>query len=409
MKLLVFAHTPPPHHGQSYMVQLMLENFGGDHRRNPAATSPLGVECYHVNARVNQKLEDIGGLRFGKILLLLRYCGEAIWCRFRYRVNTMYYVPAPGKPSALYRDWLVMFLCRPFFDRLVLHWHAAGLADWLETSSSIRTRSITYNLLKHADVSIVLSNFNRADAEKLVPRKTSVVAVGIPDPCSNFEHDILPRREARVSARRKLLAGEELTASELEHTEGQPEHVRILYLAHGLREKGLFDALEGVALANKKLAGSRPGFRLHLTMIGAFVSRAVEAEFQGRVKELGATDMCRCLGFVTTEEKRKALAESDLFCFPTFYSAENQPGNLIESLAFGLPPITTKWRSIPEMLPTKYPALVAPRNPREIADALCLMLTHSPFAELRRHFLQNFTLQQHMRGMAASIHGAVEN
>ncbi len=24
MKLLVFAHTPPPHHGQSYMVQLML-------------------------------------------------------------------------------------------------------------------------------------------------------------------------------------------------------------------------------------------------------------------------------------------------------------------------------------------------------------------------------------------------
>jgi len=37
MKLLVFAHTPPPHHGQSYMVQLMLEGFGGDARKkNPA-------------------------------------------------------------------------------------------------------------------------------------------------------------------------------------------------------------------------------------------------------------------------------------------------------------------------------------------------------------------------------------
>ena len=33
MKLLVFAHTPPPHHGQSYMVQLMLDGFGGDARR----------------------------------------------------------------------------------------------------------------------------------------------------------------------------------------------------------------------------------------------------------------------------------------------------------------------------------------------------------------------------------------
>ena len=29
MKLLVFAHTPPPHHGQSYMVQLLLAGFGG--------------------------------------------------------------------------------------------------------------------------------------------------------------------------------------------------------------------------------------------------------------------------------------------------------------------------------------------------------------------------------------------
>src|SRR5216684_2146980 len=34
MKLLVFAHTPPPHHGQSYMVQVMLEGFGGDRRRS---------------------------------------------------------------------------------------------------------------------------------------------------------------------------------------------------------------------------------------------------------------------------------------------------------------------------------------------------------------------------------------
>ena len=30
MKLLIFAHTPPPHHGQSYMVQLMLAGFGGN-------------------------------------------------------------------------------------------------------------------------------------------------------------------------------------------------------------------------------------------------------------------------------------------------------------------------------------------------------------------------------------------
>ena len=143
MKLLVFAHTPPPHHGQSYMVQLMLSGFGGDHRRSQpmmldwqSTPSPkeFGLECYHVNARLSQKLEDIGDLRIGKFILLLGYCAQAIWCRFRYGVTNFYYIPAPGKRSALLRDWMVMLICRPFFKRIILHWHAAGLAKWLETS-----------------------------------------------------------------------------------------------------------------------------------------------------------------------------------------------------------------------------------------------------------------------------------
>ena len=50
-------------------------------------------------------------------------------------MKNFYYVPAPGKRVALYRDWLVMLLCRPFFKNIILHWHAAGLAKWLETST----------------------------------------------------------------------------------------------------------------------------------------------------------------------------------------------------------------------------------------------------------------------------------
>src|SRR5262249_23474565 len=152
MKLLVFAHTPPPHHGQSYMVQLMLEGFGGD-ARHPAITASgqahsisssskeefPDIRCYHVNARLSQKLEDIGDFRLGTFLLLLGYCLQAIWCRWRYGVTNFYYIPAPGKRSALYRDWVVMFLCRRFFKRVILHWHAAGLAKWLETAVQIRS------------------------------------------------------------------------------------------------------------------------------------------------------------------------------------------------------------------------------------------------------------------------------
>jgi len=75
MKLVVFAHKPPPLHGQSYMVQLMLEGFGGDRRKTHRANNGAerGIECYHVNARLSKELEDIGDLRVGKFILLLRY------------------------------------------------------------------------------------------------------------------------------------------------------------------------------------------------------------------------------------------------------------------------------------------------------------------------------------------------
>src|SRR5205823_6309033 len=113
-----------------------------------------------------------------------------LWCRFRYGVKTMYYIPAPGKHSALYRDWVMMLICRRFFKRIIFHWHAAGLAKWLEMVAQMRSRSITYRLMKEADLSIVLSRFNRADAERIFSRHIKVVSNGIPDPCPKFDREL---------------------------------------------------------------------------------------------------------------------------------------------------------------------------------------------------------------------------
>jgi glycosyltransferase involved in cell wall biosynthesis len=172
MKLLVFAHTPPPHHGQSYMVKLMLDGFGGDRRKpKPHGELPntFGIECYYVNARFSQSLEDIGEFQGAKFFLILFFCLQAVWCRFRYGVTNFYYVPSSGGWFALYCDWLVMFICRPFFKKIIFHWHNVGLAKWLETSVQIRTRSLTYRLMKNARLSIAPSEQNRRDAEKFIP------------------------------------------------------------------------------------------------------------------------------------------------------------------------------------------------------------------------------------------------
>jgi glycosyltransferase involved in cell wall biosynthesis len=405
MKLLVFAHVPPPHHGQSYMVQLMLNSFGGNRRRQPQPPAPdaFGVECYHVNARFSKTFEDIGEFQGAKLFLILFYCLQAVWCRFRYGVENFYYVPAPGKSVALYRDWLVMLLCRPFFKRVILHWHAAGLAKWLETTASMRIRSFTYRRMRDADLSIVLSEFNRRDAEKLTARRINIVGIGVPDPCPQFARDLLPRRQARVAARKKLLSGDTVSADAGAAT------VNVLYLAHCTREKGVFDAVEGVALANEKCAAEKSPLRFKLILIGAFASEAEEKELRELIRQRGQQATVEILGFVPTERKTQALAEADLFCFPTYYLAENQPGNLIEAMAFGLPPITTRWRSVPEMLPPDYPGLVDPKSPAQIAAALRQLAVLDLSEPLRALFLRRFTLDRHLAGMAEAIKSVETN
>jgi glycosyltransferase involved in cell wall biosynthesis len=405
MKLLLFAHVPPPHHGQSYMVKLMLDGFGGDQRKrnaNPPKPS-YNIECYHVDVRLSQRLEEIGDMRFGKIILLFFYCLQAIWCRFRYGLDTFYYVPTPGKTSALYRDWLVMLLCRPFYKRLILHWHAAGLAKWLEICTQIRSRTITYRLMKDADLSIVLSRYNRADAQKLFPKKIEVVSNGIPDPCPEYENKILPQRKARLDARRRLVAGEALSAGSQASADGDPRVVRVLYLAHCTREKGAFDAMAGVALANRKLVEQQSPISLRLTVTGAFVTADDRTEFEALMKDNAISGCVHYAGFVKGEQKESLLRDADIFCFPTYYANENQPVNLIEAMAFGLPVVTTRWRSLPELFPAGYSGLVDIRSPEQIAKRLLESLTEDGDI-LRGLFQRNFTLESYLSGLANAFH-----
>jgi glycosyltransferase involved in cell wall biosynthesis len=408
MKLLIFAHTPPPHHGQSYMVQLMLNGFGGDQRknssRNSASQSPYDITCYHVNAQVSKELEDIGDFRLGKLFLLFGYCVQAIWCRFRYGVTTMYYIPAPGKHSALYRDWFVMFLCRPFYKKIILHWHAAGLAKWLETRVQMRSRVVTYKRMRDVDLSIVLSRYNRADAEKLLPRRIRVVSNGIPDPCPDFATKVLPRRRARLHARVKLTRGESPTPAEREAAGGDPQVFKVLYLAHCTREKGLFDSINAVLRANQILAGVKSPLSIRLMVAGNFISDDERAEFDRILATPEGKQSVQHLGFVGGAQKLAALSDADFFCFPTYYQNENQPVSIIEAMAFGLPILTTRWRSIPELLPPNYACLVDIHSPDQIADALVASLTAETAESFREIFLRQFNLEQHLASLAEAFH-----
>jgi glycosyltransferase involved in cell wall biosynthesis len=401
VKLLVFAHKPPPHHGQSYMVQLLLQAFGGDaasaaHPR-PSTAQEESVVCYHVDCRLSESMEDIGRGRVGKLLLLLKYCGQAISYRYRFGVENFFYIPAPPVRAAIYRDWIVMLLCRPFFRRRIYYWQAAGLGEWLHSGASAWERWLTRALLGKPDLSIVLGEYCRPDAAAFHSRRTEVVPNGVPDPCPEFETEILPSRTQRTHAHLKRLSHPppDRNAAEI-------GWFKFLFLSLCTREKGLFDTLEAIAILNRRLAQTQVPVRAHLSVAGKFWRAPEQTEFEQRIAQAdlngGATApagaVVRYWGFVAGEEKARLFRQSDCFCFPTYYQAESFGIVLIEAMAFGLPIITTRWRTIPELLPPQYFGLVNPRSPGQIAAAMENVLHQNYDPRLRMRFLAHYTIHQ---------------
>lgn len=401
MKLLVFAHTPPPHHGQSYMVKLMLDGLGGDRRRAPRDARPADIECYHVNCRYSDAFDDIGSFRVEKMWLVLRYCLEAIWCRFRYGVRTFYYVPAPGKRAALYRDWVVMLLCRPFFRDFVHHWHAVGLGDWLRSHGTWLERWITHRLLGRCSLGIAVAIPSMRDALWFRSANVEIVPNGIPDPCPDYDEDVLPYRRARVEARRRLLAGETLSETERADAGGAPEIFQVLYLAHCTRQKGLFDALEALAAANEKLLQQGSPLRCRLTVAGAFHDPREEKEFQYRMAQPDLLGKVHYAGFVEAEDKRSLLYYSDCFCFPSHHESFGLV--LVEAMAYGLPVAASSIAALRDIVPQGYPGLAPVENPAALARAIIAAFLWDA-TDLRATFLAQFVERSYVTGLAHALH-----
>ncbi|MFI5336580.1 MAG: glycosyltransferase family 4 protein [Opitutales bacterium] len=358
MKLLVLAQTPPPLHGQSLMVRTLVEGL-------PAR----GIAVHPVNLRLSRSAADIGRWRPGKILAVLDACRRAVAARFFQRCDTLYYVPAPGKRGALYRDWVVMLLCRPFFPKLVLHWHAAGLGAWLRDRATAPERWLTRFLLGRADLAIVLAGALRPDAEALAAKRIAVVANGIIDPGSGSR----PARRGDAPT-------------------------EVLFLGLGDESKGLFDLAAAVHEANR-LSGV---LQFRLTAAGDWPDEGTARRFD-RLRKLHPDELTHA-GFVQGEDKERLLRAASCLALPTRYANEGQPLVLLEAMAHDLPVIATNWRGIPETLPPDASHLVAPGNISTLVSALReLRRTPPPAGTARAHFLSHYTVEQHLGALAAAL------
>lgn len=340
------------------MVQLLLDEL-------PKAAPEIGI--HHVNLALSRTDTDIGRWQPGKLLAARRALRAAHAAIRQSGCDTLYYVPAPGKRIALWRDIMLLSSLRPQVQHLVLHWHASGLGQWLETQAMGWERRAAQRALGGADLSITLAPSLQADTETLRPQNTTVVENGIHDP---FAETGPPDRPPPAAATPR----------------------RMLFLGTGSVAKGLFHAIAALDHLPSKHT---------LTFAGAFPDATTAERFATAKAQLG--ERLTHVGFAAEAERRRLLATHDIMVFPTQYEHEAFPLVLIEALAADLPIVTSPWRAIPHLLPPDFGFFADPTNPIDLADRIQAALAAPPHGRHRSHFLKNYTARAFADRIAAAL------
>lgn len=370
------------------MIQLMLDGL-------PKELPDWDI--HHVDARFSRDMDDLGSARLGKIALALKFALQAIKIRLTTGTELLYYVPAPVKRSAIIRDCLLLTLLRPFFPKLVCHWHAVGLAEWAGEDSG--GRNLIDRLLAgylrwiyagHT-MSMVLTDWNRDGISALSPQRVEIVYNGLPDPCPDFETRILPIREERRENLRRGEGGGFVTMG---------------FLGHCTEEKGLFVLLEAIALANRGALAGLP--RIRVVIAGEFQCEEEKKRYKSRLQE---EDLCyngksvvTHLGFVGGAAKEEFWERCDILAFPTFYRAESFGLVAVEAMAHGITPVTSDWRMLTELMShCKLPVSPA-GDVQAFSQALRAAISRDCPKKLRQSYLDYFSDFAHLRELSRALH-----
>ena len=137
-----------------------------------------------------------------------------------------------------------------------------------------------------------------------------------------------------------------------------------------------------------------------------------EKKFKDFIQNHRLEEIVEFTGPLYDDNKWKAYAAADIFCFATHYSAESFGLVAVEAMMFGLPVVATNWRGLPYIvLNGETGFLVPPKDAQSIAERLEILILDPDLraamgAAGRRRYEENFTVEKFRNSMESALASA---
>jgi glycosyltransferase involved in cell wall biosynthesis len=326
--ILIIGPTPPPRHGVSTMIQLILE-------------SPLARRF-----RVSQvELADRRGIAYvdkpdlhDVRLFLRQWVGVLAALRKRPQVT---YLALSQSTIGFLRDSFFLWPAWMLGSRTIVHLHGGDFRRWYRGRTRLM-QAYVRGTMRRVSRGIVLSESLRVQFDGLLPAdRIIVVPNGVPW---------------------------ERSSTDCGRTWPKRGSCRVLYLGTLNRSKGTLVLLTAIATA----ARVRPD--VEFVLAGPWSHAEDEQEAASFVAAEGLAATVLFPGPVEEPEKHTLFESADLFVFPSIQQ-EGQPLVVLEAMAAGLPVLYTDRGCLRDTVPDGECGLVVrPGDPEDLAHKLLRLL-----------------------------------
>ena len=229
--------------------------------------------------------------------------------------------------GSVYRKNMVIAMAKCFGCKVVIHMHGAEFETWYSSLNEKKKQGVR-KILNKADKVLILGQYWMDFVSGLVEEKSRVCVLhnAVPVPMENSYN---------------------------------PHSKHMLFLGVVGKRKGVFDLLEAVKTVDTQLPKDSK-----LMIYGPESDGPIDPV----IRQMGLENRVRYCGWLSGEKKPEVFAQTAVNILPSYN--EGLPMTILETMAYGIPNISTNVAAIPEAVQEENGMVICPGDVQQLSRAI---------------------------------------